>query len=112
MLSVFALYLGFFLKKSSSPYHETILQKKGKKKPHCMKWHKIEPTSKREEEHLKNVRISAWPLQFQCNYDVIRDQSLGKINVKTSATVRGRWQERRTFGVRLPGFKSITPTYS
>lgn len=86
-------------------------EKKGKKKPHCMKWHKIEPTSKQEEKHLKNVRISAWPLQFQGN-DVIRDQSLGKINVKTSATVRGRWQEKRTFGVRLPGFKSITPTYS
>lgn len=67
-----------------------------------MKLYKIEATSKQEEKHLKT----------QGNGVIRGDQSLGKINFKTSAAVGGRWQERGTFRVRHPGFKSISATYS
>lgn len=71
-----------------------------RKRPHCMRLYKIEAASKQEEKHLK----------MQGN-DVIRgDQSLGKINFKTSAAFGDRWQERRTFRARHPGFKSISAT--
>lgn len=64
---------------------------------------------KRRRKTFKNSWITTWPIQFQGN-DVIRDQSLGKINFKTSASVSGRWRESRTFRVRRPGFKSISAT--